>query len=73
MNRLRTVLSLVRRAVTRYRWQLDYEQSLNRRSEVEQHLWNAYNGKVPLPDKETCKNLAQKLGVPESWTGKPKS
>jgi len=41
----------------------DIAEILNRRAEVEQFLFDCFAGKRPLPDKETCRSLAMKLGV----------
>ena len=41
-------------------------EMINRRAEVEQFLFDCYAGKRPLPDKDTCRALAMKLGVPNS-------
>ena len=38
---------------------------LNRRASVETELWNAVNGKAPLPDVEQLRKWALKLGVPD--------
>jgi hypothetical protein len=40
---------------------------LNRRAKVEQELWDAANGKAPLPDQEKCRDLAVRLGVPDEF------
>lgn len=42
-----------------------FGHELNRRSTVESELWNAVNGKTPLPDVEQLRKWALKLGVPE--------
>ena len=51
------------------RWWLltHHGDSINRRVVVEKYLYDAYQGKKPLPDKEKCKELAVKLGVPSKW------
>lgn len=41
--------------------------ALNRRAEVEQTLLDVAHGKRPLPDAETCRALALRLGVPEEF------
>jgi hypothetical protein len=41
-----------------------WAQSLNRRAEVEQWLFDASTGKRALPNAEECRALAMKLGVP---------
>lgn len=38
---------------------------LNRRVEVEQRLLDAFTGKQPIPDKNECRALAFKLGIPK--------
>ena len=51
----------------RMRWYLirHHGKSLQRRVAVERYLWDAVAGAKPLPDKEKCRELAIKLGVPE--------
>ena len=46
-------------------------EDLNRRVEVEQHLLDAATGKRPLPDADTCKALAYRLGVPDELRNGP--
>lgn len=41
---------------------------LNRRVEVEQILFNCAAGKQDLPDKDQCRELALRLGVPDEIT-----
>jgi hypothetical protein len=55
----------IRRLV--YLWKIfrDTGSELNRRVDVENRLWAAYSGKKPLPDREECKRLALKLGIPD--------
>ena len=38
-------------------------QEINRRVPVEQYLLDCANGKRELPDRDKCRELAQKLGV----------
>lgn len=45
----------------------DRRDILNRRAEVESYLFDCANEKRPLPDKEQCRLLALKLGVPSKW------
>ena len=49
------------------KWQREYELSLNRRVQVENYLLKAFGGDEELTDKDKCKELALKLGVPDSW------
>lgn len=42
-----------------------YGHEINRRAAVEQEIWNAVNGKAPLPDVEQLRKWALKLGVPD--------
>ena len=42
-----------------------YGHEINRRAAVEQEIWNAVNGKTPMPDVEQLRKWALKLGVPE--------
>ena len=65
------MIRALRRFLLRHRWQHDYEQSLNRRVQVEQELFDVANGKRPLPDREKCRELGLRLGVPEEWKGRP--
>jgi hypothetical protein len=50
-------------SISEVEWMRKYEKSLNRRAEVEQHLFDCYHNKRPLPDAEECKSLALKLGM----------
>lgn len=55
----------------RARWRLarDRGAELNKRVEVESWLLAASAGDRPLPDAETCRWLALRLGVPRrDWT-----
>lgn len=45
----------------------NYAESLNERVEVENELWKMARGKKPLPDKDKCRELAFKLGVPKKY------
>ena len=52
------------------RWRLlrNHGAELNRRVDVENFLLRAAQGKEPLPDRETCRWLALRLGTPkEAW------
>lgn len=51
----------------RLQWIRQYEVSLDRRATVEQELWNVYNGKTEIPEREQFKKWAQQLGVPVEW------
>ncbi len=62
---------MIKRFFLRWRWMHAYEQSLNRRAEVEQHLLDCANGKCPLPDTADCRELAHRLSVPNEWKSKP--
>lgn len=42
-----------------------HPHEVNRRAAVEQQMWNVVNGKAPLPDIETIRSWATKLGVPD--------
>jgi hypothetical protein len=42
-----------------------YGHEINRRAAVEQEIWNAVNGRTPLPDVEQLRKWALRLGVPE--------
>lgn len=64
------MLSKIKRFLLRHRWQRDYELSLNRRAAVESELLECASGKRPLPDKEKCRELAARLGVPAEWKGR---
>lgn len=59
------------RKLRRWRWVLvnfrNYPKELNRRVEVENELLMAASGKAPLPDREKCRELAMRLGVPDCW------
>lgn len=58
---------MIRRLLWRLRNLRDGYHELNRRAAVEQELWNAANGKSPLPDREKLREWALKLGVPEEF------
>lgn len=55
----------------RHRWQMwrSTGDDLNRRVSVEMVLLNAAAGKRPLPDREECRQLAYKLGIPSRYRG----
>lgn len=53
----------LRRLALRWRLWKDSAEHLNRRAAVEQHLFDAAQGKKPLPDAEKCRELALKLGI----------
>lgn len=38
-----------------------------RRAKVEQRLLDAFHGKVPLPGRDECRELANHLGVPDEY------
>lgn len=40
--------------------------AINRRAAVEAALYDMASGKKPLPDAETCRAMARKLGVPSA-------
>jgi hypothetical protein len=42
-----------------------FGHELNRRTAVETEIWNAVNGRTPLPDVEQLRKWALKLGVPD--------
>lgn len=65
------MIRALRRFLLRHRWLRDYEKSLNRRAQVEQELFDVANGKRPLPDRDKCRELALRLGVPDDWKAKP--
>lgn len=48
------------------RWRLirNHGDELNRRVTVENYLWACHAGKKLLPDRDKCRELAIKLGVP---------
>lgn len=48
------------------RWWLlrNHGKSLQKRVAVERYLYNCVEGKNPLPDKDKCRELANKLGMP---------
>jgi hypothetical protein len=56
----------------RARWWIirHHGDSINRRAVVEKYLFDACKGTEPLPDKEKCRELALKLGVPTNWDKK---
>lgn len=59
----------------RYRWInfMDGADSLSRRVTVEQVLLDCANGKRPTPDRDECRILAYKLGVPARIGGRRRS
>ena len=63
-----TIEQLNEKAIKKLAWMSEYEKSLNRRSVVEGYLFRVASGSEPLPDRDKCRELAIKLGVPESWT-----
>lgn len=58
------MIRLLRRWRARWRLLRDSGDELKRRVSVENYLWQAHAGKKPLPDREKCRELAQKLGIP---------
>lgn len=48
----------------------DCRERLNRTSDVEDELLKMARGLLPLPDKAKCRDLAQRLGVPDAFRGK---
>lgn len=46
---------------------MDIDDLLKRRVAVEQYLFDCVDGKRPLPDKETCRLIALKLGTPSEY------
>lgn len=57
----------LRRLLWRLRNLRDGYHELNRRAAVEQELWNAANGKAPMPDREKLRDWALRLGVPDEF------
>ncbi|MSW53301.1 MAG: hypothetical protein F2817_20745 [Actinobacteria bacterium] len=47
-----------------------YAKALNARVKVENELWQIAIGAAPLPDKEKCREWAQRLGIPEDMLSK---
>lgn len=60
---------LFRRLYWRWRIIRHHGDELNRRVTVEQYLLACYEGKKPLPNKDKCKELAFKLGIPDEQQG----
>lgn len=54
----------------RYLVFMGYADCLKRRVAVENYLWQAAAGQVPLPDEDKCKELAKKLGMPSELSSK---
>jgi len=54
----------IRQLRARYRTWCSIDDVLNRRAIVEQYLFDCAGGKRPLPDAETCRLIALKLGTP---------
>lgn len=54
------------RIAARWRIWRNLDDVLARRARVEQYLFDCAAGKRPLPDSETCRKLALKLGTPSS-------
>jgi hypothetical protein len=66
------VIDRLRWSLIRWRYRLlgiwDRGDDLNRRVAVEARLLATAEGKRPPPDRDECRALAYKLGVP-SWAG----
>lgn len=59
---------IITRAKYRLLFLFQHHKELNRRAQVEQWLFQCAAGKKPLPDENTCKWLALRLGTPkEDW------
>ena len=57
------------RFTARLRLIINHGEELNRRVEIENHLLEVAAGKKPLPDRNTCRILALRLGTPKaSWS-----
>ena len=63
---------MIRRLYWRIRNLRDGYHELNRRAGVEAELWNAANGKAPMPDRAKLKEWALRLGVPPAFKLKDK-
>jgi hypothetical protein len=61
------MIAAIRRFIYRQRFLRDFERSLARRALVEDELLKMSRGRLPLPDAAKCRELAQRLGVPENW------
>ena len=46
----------------------NFSAELNRRVGVENELLMMAAGRKPLPSAEKCREMAMKLGVPDSWS-----
>lgn len=55
----------------KYRWLMlrHHGEELNRRTGIEQWLLACAAGKKPLPDANTCRWLALRLGTPKDYWG----
>lgn len=70
MKFIARAIAIIRRVVMRYWWAKMYEESLNRRAEVEQELLDASRGKRPMPNQVQLRKWAMRLGVPDEWRAK---
>lgn len=61
------MITAIRRFIYRQRFLHDFERSLARRAKVEDELLRMSRGALPLPDAAKCREMAQRLGVPEGW------
>lgn len=64
---------MIRRICWRLRNLRDGYHELNRRAKVEAEMWECIAGKRPMPDKNTLRDWAIRLGVPAEFTKKEES
>lgn len=57
----------IRQFIARIRIFHNYAKDLNKRAEVESVLWSVAAGKREALTKDECRQLALKLGVPDSY------
>ena len=63
-------MNALRRLISRWPTFKDHADSLNRRAEVENVLWNFAAGKRKMLTQDDCRKLALKLGVPSAYQGR---
>lgn len=58
---------MLRRLIYRCVTFKDYAEQLNRKAAVESKMFACIEGKKPMPDKDTLRQWALELGVPECY------
>ena len=61
ITKVRRVISRLQARCTTWR---NIDDVIDRRAQVEQYLFDCTGGQRPLPDAETCRLMALKLGTP---------